>query len=118
MPQLLPTQTKTLELLTHLTSYSDLMVLVSGPDGAGKTTLANALSASREDSETLLIKASVMLGMSGILSAIASHWGLPAIEEDSSENRERIRAESQLRYHDTNNFLVIQYLHIHRRLSR
>lgn len=107
MPQLLPTQTKTLELLTHLTSYSDLMVLVSGPDGAGKTTLANALSASREDSETLLIKASVMLGMSGILSAIASHWGLPAIEEDSSENRERIRAESQLRYHDTNNFLVI-----------
>ena len=53
MPQLLPTQTKTLELLTHLTSYSDLMVLVSGPEGAGKTTLANALAASREDSETL-----------------------------------------------------------------
>ena len=61
MPQLLPTQTKTLELLTHLTSYSDLMVLVSGPEGSGKTTLAAALAATRDKKEVLFIKASVML---------------------------------------------------------
>ena len=107
MPQLLPTQTKTLELLTHLTSYSDLMVLVSGPQGAGKTTLAQALFSSREGSDCLYIKASVMLGTTGVLAALAEHWGLDAIEEDTPESREMIRAESQLRFKDENNFLVI-----------
>lgn len=107
MPQLLPTQNKTLELLTHLTSYSDLMVLVSGPQGAGKTTLAQALSSSRDKSDCLYIKASVMLGMSGVLSALAEHWGLDPVEDDTSESREMIRAESQLRFKDETNFLVI-----------
>ena len=107
MPQLLPTQNKTLELLTHLTSYSDLMVLVSGPQGAGKTTLAQALSSSRDKSDCLYIKASVMLGMSGVLSALAEHWGLDPVEDDTSESREMIRAESQLRFKDDTNFLVI-----------
>lgn len=107
MPQLLPTQTKTLELLTHLTSYSDLMVLVSGPQGAGKTTLAQALFSSREGSDCLYIKASVMLGTTGVLAALAEHLGLDAIEEDTPESREMIRAESQLRFKDENNFLVI-----------
>ena len=107
MPQLLPTQTKTLELLTHLTSYSDLMVLVSGPEGSGKTTLAAALAATRDKKEVLFIKASVMLGVSGVLSAMADHWGLEPIEEDNKDSREIIRAESHLRFQDGNNFLVV-----------
>ena len=58
MPKLLPSQTKSLELLIHLTSYSDLIVLVSGPQGSGKTILANALLATRSSNEALLLKAS------------------------------------------------------------
>ena len=47
------------------------MVLVSGPEGSGKTTLAAALAATRDKKEVLFIKASVMLGVSGVLSAMA-----------------------------------------------
>ncbi|WP_430460402.1 AAA family ATPase [Thalassolituus sp. LLYu03] len=92
LPHLLPSQHKTIELLSHLASYSELLVTVSGPDGSGKSVLAQALASLREDPEdALLLTGDLMLGMPGILGAIADRWDLPRLPDDLVAARERVR---------------------------
>lgn len=65
---LLPSQTQALELIAHMAVYSDMLVVVTGPDGSGKTTLAQELMTFHSDPEdTLLITADLMLGMPALL---------------------------------------------------
>lgn len=108
MVHLLDSQSRNVELLAHLASYSELLVAVTGPEGAGKTVVANALAAQREAPEdTLFLTASVMLGMPAILSTIANHWDMPAIYEDGSQSREAIKKEALARAEDGGNLLLI-----------
>ncbi len=108
MPQLLASQTRNVELMSHLASYSELLVAVTGPQGAGKSALANALAAQRElPDDTVFVTASIMLGMPSVLSAIANHWDMPAIHEDSAQSREMIRNEALTRAEDGGGLLVI-----------
>src|SRR5690554_1970873 len=55
LPALLPVQEETLELVAHLAAYSDMLVVVSGPDGSGKTLLAEALQRSEQGGHLLLM---------------------------------------------------------------
>lgn len=108
MHSLLDSQKRHVELLSHLASYSELLVAVTGVDGAGKSFIANSLAAQREaPEETLLLTASVMLGMPSILSSIAGHWDMPAIHEDSARAREAIRNEALSRAEEGGNLLLI-----------
>ena len=108
MTQLLASQARNVELMAHLASYSELLVAVTGPQGAGKTALANALAAQREEPEdTLFLTASIMLGMPAVLSAIASHWDMPPVLDDGAQAREMIRNEALSRHQDGASLLVI-----------
>lgn len=84
-PSLSPGQFKQLELLQHLALYSELLIVITGEEGAGKSFLANALIASREEPEySLLVKADFMLGLPAILQQIAQSQDLADPGKDVS----------------------------------
>lgn len=106
--QLLPQQQETLELLSHLASYSELLIVVSGSTGIGKTTLATALSAQREDPEdTLSLNADLMTSQMGILTAIAGHWDLPQLSDNLAEAKNAVKQAADQRYTDGRSTLVV-----------
>ena len=108
MTRLLESQARHVELLSHLASYSELLVAVVGPEGSGKSVIANALAAQREaPDETLHLTASVMLGLPAVLSAIANHWDMPAIHSDSAQSREAIRNEALARADEGGSLLLV-----------
>ena len=108
LPRLLPSQQKVTELLSHLASYSELLVTVTGPDGSGKTTIAQALASMREEPEdTLLLTADLMLGMPAILAAIAGRWDLPRLPDDMVAARSMIRDAAIERSGNGGTLLVI-----------
>lgn len=108
LPTLLAPQAKVLELVTHLTAYSDLLVVVSGEEGSGKTLLAKSLhEAHREQDESLYIGASVMLGLSSILRQLAQHWQMDDVPNDQGELREAVRLEALSRHEMGSSMLVI-----------
>ena len=108
LPVLLPSQVKALELLSHLASYSELLVAVTGHEGSGKTVLASALAAQREEPETsLFLTGDLMLGMPAILNAIAIHWDMSQLPEDMVAARDAIRAQAASREEQGESLLVI-----------
>lgn len=105
---LLPSQLKNLELLTHLASYSELLIVVSGTSGIGKTTLAQALAAQREEpEETVFLNGDIMLGMPAILSALASRWDLSQLPDDVAESKEAVKHAAEQRFAGGSSTLVI-----------
>lgn len=108
MSQMLETQLKSLELLSHLTSYTDSVVMVSGPAGSGKTFLANMLTAQRElPEETCLITADPSTSMAAVLSAIANHLNMPAVYDDTLLSHNMILDEARLKKEDGSDVLII-----------
>ncbi|MFC3680543.1 SPOR domain-containing protein [Bacterioplanoides pacificum] len=106
--QLLPEQQKNLELLSHLASYSELLIVVSGPTGVGKTTLAQALVDQRQvPEESLVLQADIMMGMLAILKNIAAHWGMMSLPDNLAEAKETIRDASLRRAEDGESLLVV-----------
>ncbi len=108
IPALLPAQVRQVELLAHLASYSELLVAVSGPEGSGKTTLAQALAAHREEpEEALCLTAGPTLGLPAVLAAIASHWNMPRLADDLVAAREAVRSEAEQRLAEGASLLII-----------
>lgn len=106
--QLLPTQQKNLELLSHLASYSELLIAVSGPAGVGKTTLANALSAHRETPEdTITLQADLMTSSLMVLQKIALSWDLPLLSDNLVEAKEAVLKETAAQSQDGRSLLII-----------
>ena len=81
-PSLSTSQLKQLELLQHLSLYSELLILFSGEKGMGKTFIAQALIASREDpDQNLLVDADFSLSYLDILHSIAQYIDLAELDD-------------------------------------
>ena len=82
-PSLSSSQFKQLELLQHLSLYSELLILVSAEKGMGKTFIAKALLACRENpDQSLMIDADFSLSYVDILHHLAQFLDLAELEGD------------------------------------
>lgn len=107
LPSLLPVQEQTLELVAHLAAYSDMLVVVSGPDGSGKTLLAQTLTERRHAADdALLLTANNMLGMPALLQRIAAHWQIQ-LPQELPAARELISREAQQRAEQGGHLLLV-----------
>lgn len=107
LPPLLPVQEQTLELVAHLAAYSDMLVVVSGPDGSGKTLLAQTLTERRHAADdALLLTANNMLGMPALLQRIAAHWQIQ-LPQELPAARELIGREAQQRAEQGGHLLLV-----------
>ncbi len=89
-PSLAGSQYKQLELLQHLSLYSELLILISAEHGMGKTFIAKALLASREAPEqNLMLEADFSLSYIDILHKLAQFFDLaePSADLESIENQ-------------------------------
>lgn len=106
--ELLPSQMANLEMINHLASYSELMVLVVGPQGSGKSFVAAALQqAKSEKTYVLAIDAAGLGGIPDLTQRIADHWGLGRMPEAAEQQRQLLINAAQ--YHDGqgNGLLVV-----------
>jgi len=89
-PALAESQYKQLELLQHLSLYSELIILLSAEHGMGKTFIAKALLASREaPDQNLMLEADFSLSYLDILNKLAEFFDLAESSSDleSKENQ-------------------------------
>lgn len=82
-PSLSGSQLKQLELLQHLSLYSELLILVCADKGMGKTFIANALLASRETpDQSLMLEGDFSLTYLDILHNFAQFLDLADLADD------------------------------------
>ena len=89
-PALAESQYKQLELLQHLSLYSELIILLSAEHGMGKSFIAKALLASREaPDQNLMLEADFSLSYLDILLKLAEFFDLAESSSDleSKENQ-------------------------------
>lgn len=89
-PALSDSQYKQLELLQHLSLYSELVIFLSGDHGMGKSFIAQALLASREaPDQSLLLEADFSLSYFDILHKLAEFFDLaePTADLQGFENQ-------------------------------
>lgn len=89
-PALAESQYKQLELLQHLSLYSELIILLSAEHGMGKTFIAKALLASREaPDQSLMLEADFSLSYLDILHKLSEFFDLAESSSDleSKENQ-------------------------------
>lgn len=107
-PSLSVSQYKQLELLQHLSLYSELLILFSGEKGMGKTFIAQALIASREDpDQSLMINADFSLTYLDILHQIAQHIDLAELDDVEALEQQIIQYYEQLLENDQGSFLLL-----------
>lgn len=107
-PTLTPGQFKQLELLQHLALYSELLIVITGEEGAGKSFLCKALAASREEPDfSLLITADFMLGLPSVLQQIAQAQDLPDCGSDVSAALNALAAYCQHLVENDQSFLLV-----------
>ena len=107
-PSLSASQYKQLELLQHLSLYSELLILFSGEKGSGKTFISQALIASREDpDQSLLVDADFTLSYLDILHQIAQHIDLAELEDAGVLERQIIQFYEQLVDEQQGSFLLV-----------
>lgn len=76
-PSLVESQTKQLELLQHLSLYSELLILLSAERGMGKSFITHSLLTSREaPDQHLMIEADISLGYIEILQQLVTFFHL------------------------------------------
>lgn len=71
-----PSFLQRLDLIQHLVRYSDLLLVLTGERGSGKTTLTRQLLARCEGQQTCLVQAHALLGVDAILQQIVSCLGI------------------------------------------
>lgn len=83
LPALAETQSKQLELLQHLSRYSELLILLSAERGMGKTFIAQALLTARELPDlSLMIEADISLSYLDVLNQLADVFALAPSASD------------------------------------
>ncbi len=108
-PVLADSQFKQLELLQHLSLYSELLIFVSADSGMGKTFIANALLASREaPDQSLMLKADFSLSYVDILHKLAVFLDLADLADDIESIENQILSRClQISDDDQGSLLVI-----------
>ncbi len=72
-----------LNMLKHLTRYSELLLIISGPRGIGKTSLLQRfLLDTDEDTLVSQVNANPMMDANALLQAIASGFGLRGLDDE------------------------------------
>lgn len=101
-------QYKQLELLQHLSLYSELVILFSGEKGMGKTFIAKALIASREDpDQSLMIEADFLLSYLDILQQVAQHIDLAELDNVETLELQIVQRCQQLQEDEQGSFLLL-----------
>ena len=108
-PALAESQYKQLELLQHLSLYSELIILLSAEHGMGKTFIAKALLASREaPDQNLMLEADFSLSYLDILHKLAEFFDLAESSSDlESKENQIITHCMQLADEDQGSMLLI-----------
>ena len=107
-PSLSTSQLKQLELLQHLSLYSELLILFSGEKGMGKTFIAQALIASREDpDQNLLVDADFSLSYLDILHSIAQYIDLAELDDVEALESQIVLHCEQLQESEQGSFLLV-----------
>ena len=93
-PRLTISQVKQLELLQHLSLYSELLILVCAEKGKGKTFIAKALSASREvPDQSLMFEADFSLTYLDVLHNLAQFLDLAELADDLDGIEQQVLAQ-------------------------
>jgi DamX protein len=108
-PSLSSSQLKQLELLQHLSLYSELLILVCAEKGMGKTFIANALFATREvPDQSLMLEADFALSYLDILHNLAQFLDLADLADDVNSIEQQILAQCvQISEEDQGSILLI-----------
>lgn len=93
LPVLLEEQQKHLDLINHLISHSELLVVVYGPKGSGKSLLSRSICADSGDSVCLVSEQ--LAGLEDLLDVCAQLWDLSSLPEDLKQARAIITEEAQ-----------------------
>lgn len=92
-PSLSESQLKQLEMLQHLSLYSELLILVCADKGMGKTFIANALLASRETpDQSLMLEGDFSLTYLDVLHNFAQFLDLADLADDIESIEQQIIA--------------------------
>lgn len=105
---LLPSQQRHVELISHLSAYSELLIAVIGAEGSGKTTLAHALVAQRQaPDETVFFTATPTFGIPALLQAMAQQWQLPQLASQRANALDQLTQFATERYAMGGQLLVV-----------
>lgn len=109
LPSLSSSQFKQLELLQHLSLYSELLILVCAEKGMGKTFIAKALFATREvPDQSLMLEADFSLSYLDILHNLAQFLDLADLADDIDGIEQQILAQClQISEEDQGSVLLI-----------
>ena len=101
-------QHKQLELLQHLSLYSELLILFSGEKGMGKTFIAQALIASREaPDQSLMVDADFSLSYLDVLHKIAQYIDLAELDDIEALEQCIVQYCEQLLEDEQGSFLLV-----------
>lgn len=93
-PSLSASQLKQLELLQHLSLYSEMLIVVCAEKGMGKTFLANALLAARETpDQSLMLEADFSLSYLDTLHHLAQFLDLANLVDDIDSIEQQVLAQ-------------------------
>lgn len=90
-----------LEMLTHLTQYSNLLLIVTGERGIGKTSLLRRFCSGADESWYLCeVNANTMMDADSMLANIAGGFGLNGLPNDPSAVQEIVFEHLKALQHD------------------
>lgn len=93
LPILLDEQQKHLDLIRHLISHSELLLVVYGSKGAGKSLLSRTLC--QESDNSVCLTCEQVASLEDVLDVLAQFWELPELTEDLQQARAQIVDESK-----------------------
>ena len=102
-----------MSLLVHMTQYSDMVLMVLGEEGMGKSTLLQAYIKSAHDNWHICrINANSMMDKDQLLFRIAEDFGLGFLPSDSAELQEMLYEKmTQLHQNDVLPVIIVDDAH-------